>query len=45
VSKNGYSRKGFFGETIHYDDNGNEIGESRENFWDGQDYYGLDDKE
>lgn len=37
--KKGYSRKGFFGETIHYDSNGNKIGESRPNFWGGTDHY------
>lgn len=28
MAKNGYSRKGFFGETIHYDANGKKVGES-----------------
>ena len=32
MSKDGYSRKGFFGETIHYDGNGKKIGESRPGF-------------
>ena len=27
--KEGYSRKGFFGEIKHYDANGHKIGESR----------------
>lgn len=35
MSKDGYSRKGFFGETIHYDGNGKKIGESRPGFWGG----------
>ena len=39
MNKNGYSRKGFFGETIHYDANGRKIGESRPNFWGGMDHY------
>lgn len=39
MAKNGYSRRGFFGETIHYDANGNKIGESIKNFWGGTNYY------
>ena len=39
MAKEGYSRKGFFGETIHYDANGRKIGESRPNFWGGVDHY------
>lgn len=39
MSKDGYSIKGFFGETIHYDSNGNKIGESRPNFWGGVDHF------
>lgn len=44
MEKKGYSRKGFFGETIHYDANGNKIGESRKNFWRGTERYGKEDK-
>ena len=33
MAKNGYSRKGFFGEIIHYDARGRKVGESRKNFW------------
>lgn len=40
MAKNGYSRKGFFGETIHYDANGKKVGESRKNFWGGTNHYG-----
>ena len=43
MQKKGYSRKSFFVETIHYDANGNKIGESVRNFWGGQNHYGLDD--
>ena len=32
MKKEGYSRKGFFGEIIHYDANGNKIGESQNVF-------------
>ena len=39
MAKQGYSRKGFWGQTIHYDANGNKIGESRPNFWGGYDHY------
>ena len=39
MEKKGYSRKGFFGETIHYDTNGKKIGESRKNFWGGMDHF------
>lgn len=39
MGKDGYSRKGFFGETIHYDSRGNKIGESRPNFWGGMDHF------
>ena len=39
MTKNGYSRKGFWGETIHYDKDGNKIGESRKNFWGGYNHY------
>jgi hypothetical protein len=39
VEKKGHSRKGFFGETIHYDANGNRIGESRRNFTGGYDHF------
>ena len=33
MKKKGYSQQGFFGETVHYDANGNKIGESTRNFW------------
>lgn len=39
MEKKGHSRKGFFGETIHYDANGNRIGESRRNFTGGYDHF------
>ena len=39
MAKNGYSRKGFFGEIIHYDARGRKVGESRKNFWGGYDHY------
>ena len=29
MGKKGYSRRGFFGDIIHYDANGKKIGESR----------------
>ena len=40
MAKNGYSRKGFFGETIHYDTNGKKVGESTRSFWGGTNHYG-----
>lgn len=39
MAKEGYSRKGFFGETIHYDANGRKIGESRPNLSGGFDHF------
>ena len=44
MAKKAYSRKGFFGETIHYDANGKKIGESRKNFWGGYDHYDVSGK-
>lgn len=32
MSKKGYSRKGFWGETIHYDTKGKKTGETQKNF-------------
>ena len=29
MGKDGYSRKGWFGDIIHYDSKGNKVGESR----------------
>lgn len=39
MEKKGCSRKGFFGETIHYDADGNKVGESRKNFSGGYDHF------
>lgn len=39
MSKKGYSRKGFFGETIHYDNRGRKVGESRPNAFGGAVHY------
>jgi len=39
MAKNGYSRKGFFGETIHYDNNGNKTGHSQQGFWGQTNHY------
>ena len=39
MAKDGYSRKGFFGETIHYNANGQKVGESTPNFWGGSNYH------
>ena len=39
MEKKGYSREGFWGETIHYDADGNKVGESRKNFAGGYDHY------
>lgn len=39
MEKKGHSRKGFFGETIHYDADGNRVGESRKNFAGGYDHF------
>ena len=44
MAKDGYSRKGFFGETIHYDKNGKKIGESRPSFWGGVDHFDASGK-
>lgn len=44
MEKKGYSRKGFFGETIHYDTNGKKIGESVRNFSGGTNRYSKDDE-
>ena len=44
MAKKGYSLKGFFGETIHYDANGKKIGESRKNFWGGYDHFDVNGK-
>ena len=41
MTKKGYSRIGFFGETIHYDANGNKIGETRRNFWGSYDHFDV----
>ena len=37
--KEGYSRRGFFGEIKHYDANGRKIGESRPGFFGGMNNY------
>lgn len=42
MERKGYSRNGFMGQTIHYDANGNKIGESVKNFWGGQNHYGTE---
>ncbi|MDO4731826.1 MAG: hypothetical protein Q4B14_06900 [Clostridia bacterium] len=39
MAKKGYSRKGFFGQTIHYDAKGNKIGESTRGFWGQTNHY------
>ena len=39
ADKKGTSRRGFFGQINHYDENGNKIGESRPSFWGGFDEY------
>ena len=39
MEQKGHSHKGFFGETIHYDADGNRIGESRRNFTGGYDHF------
>jgi len=38
-SKKGYSRRGLFGEIIHYDANGRKIGESRPGLFGGMNDY------
>lgn len=35
MSKDGYSRKGLFGDIIHYDNNGKKVGESRPGLFGG----------
>jgi len=37
--KEGYSRKGFLGNTNHYDANGRKVGESRQGFFCGINHY------
>jgi hypothetical protein len=44
MGKDGYSRKGYFGETIHYDKKGRKIGESRPNFLGGVDHFDASGK-
>ena len=44
MGKKGYSRKGFFRETILYDANGNKVGESRKNYWSGIVRYSTEDE-
>ena len=39
MEKKGFSRRGFFGETIHYDDKGTEVGKSYKNVLGGYDHY------
>ena len=39
MSKDGYSRKGFFGETVHYDKNGKIVGKSRPSWFDSSNHY------
>lgn len=39
MEKKGFSRRGFFGETIHYDEKGNEVGKSYKNVLGGYDHY------
>lgn len=41
MDKKGYSREGFFGEKIHYDENGKKIGESRRNLSGGYDHFDI----
>ena len=45
MEKKGSSRNGFWGQKIHYDENGNKIGESRKNFWGGQNHYSSEDED
>lgn len=42
MEKKGYSHEGFWGETIHYDADGNKVGESRKNGWGGYDHFDAD---
>ena len=42
MEKKGHSRRGFFGETIHHDADGNKIGESRRNFLGGYSHFDAD---
>lgn len=44
MSKKGYSRKGIFGETIHYDSKGRKVGESRPNAFGGAVHYNAKGK-
>ena len=37
--KEGYSRRGFFGDIIHYDANGHKVGESRPGLFGGMNNY------
>lgn len=37
--KNGYSRKGLFGSTIHYDENGKVVGKSRPGLFGSTNHY------
>ncbi len=39
MGKDGYSRKGFWGQDIHYDKYGNKVGESWRNFWGEKTHY------
>ena len=43
MGKDGYSREGFFGEIIHYDNKGHKIGESWPSFFGGG-YNNYDNK-
>lgn len=40
----GYDRRGFFGDIIHYDENGHKTGVSRQNFWGGYNDYDASGK-
>ena len=45
MSNDGYSQRGFFGEIIHFDSDGNKIGESRPNLFGGYTNYDSEDNE
>lgn len=42
MRKRGYSFRGFWGQTKHFDNHGNLRGESYRNFWGGIDYFDVD---
>lgn len=42
--KRGYSKRGFWGQRIYYDKNGNKKGEAYRNFWGGYNRYDNDGK-